>query len=215
MEVLSVIRGTAIHFQAMESPVDLFITDVVDELRRRYRFLEVPSRADEIGADKVLRFGLGRFEAATIEKLEVYDTGLVARGAVETEVLDRFLEDVSGWASGTQHVKIDPSQPVARGYLSTLEVTPTLDLSKWTKGLDAFREMLSTMVAAQGFSIEPYEMVSMAMQSDKEKAHPLHPGRFVLERRAGRPFDDNVFFSEAPVATSDHKKLLDLLETLL
>lgn len=215
MEITDIIRGSVVHFQAMDSPPNLFITDVVDELRRRYRFLEVPSKADEIDPEKGLRFALGKFEEATIEHFEVYNDALVARGPVATDVLDRFLEEISKWAVDELGITITTPQPVARASVSTLEVSSSLDLLKWINKLDAFREMLGSMVANQGFDFPPYEVASIAMHTDKEKALPLQPARFLLERRVGHPYEDNVFFSEAPVATADHKKLLDLLETLL
>jgi len=215
MEILNIIRGTAIHFQMMETPVELFITDLVEELRRRYRFFEAPCKADEIDPEKGLRFALGRFEGATIDSLEVFNSALVVRGPAATEILDRFLEDISNWATETLHVTIAPSQPVARAYNSTLEVSASFDLLRWHKRLDAFREMLGEMVSRQGFDVAPYEAIGMAMHTEKERAVPLQPAKFTLERRVGHHYGENIFFSEAPVATADHKKLLDSLETLL
>jgi hypothetical protein len=38
---------------------------------------------------------------------------------------------------------------------------------------------------------------------------------FVIERRVGRPYEDNWYFSGAPLSTSDHLKTLESIETAL
>jgi hypothetical protein len=41
------------------------------------------------------------------------------------------------------------------------------------------------------------------------------PNRFTLERRIGLPFSQNVYYSQAPLKSDDHLKLLSDLEGLV
>ena len=215
MNIVTTLRGVVVHFQKMEYPTNLFITDLIGEVQRRYRFLEAPNKAEGIDLEKGLHFALGIFEGTTIDALDVFADGLTARASAKTDVIDRFLTDLSEWASKTLHVSIQAAEPVAKGYLSTLEVSPSKDLAIWANGMTSLGQMLDAMLVVQGFAIAPYQTIGLAMHADKKTAWPLHPAKFLFERRIGQSYDDNVFFSEAPVPTSDHIKLLEQLENLL
>lgn len=87
-------------------------------------------------------------------------------------------------------------------------------MKAWADLWEPIRSTLSAGVQAQGFKVAPYERAGFSFQTDGEKAQPegLKPGRFVLERRAGRGFDEDIFYSEAPLSTAAHRDLLELVE---
>jgi hypothetical protein len=60
----------------------------------------------------------------------------------------------------------------------------------------------------------PFEPTAILMGTDASQRKVV-PGRFSLERKAGSPFKENIYFSAAPLQTAAHLELLQSIETTL
>lgn len=217
MEISETLRSVAVRFLTTETPETLFITDLVEGIRNRYSFFEVPRKADEINPQAGIQFQLGRFENALIGKLVIYDQGVSAESPVPTEILDAFLDDLASWTTSEFGVTHRAMEPVPRSYLSSIEVQPTFDFASLFKEVSPLPLALTKMLTDEGFTLPSYEFngFSLHVDGDTEETKPLRPGKFVFERRAGRDFSENVYYSEAPTTTANHLRLLELLEASL
>jgi len=213
MKVNSILRGVAIHFVTTEIPPDLFITDLVHGIQQRYRFFEVPTKASELDPSSGVQFQLGKFRDTIITKLSIYENGFSAEAAADTATVDEFLDDIASWSASEFAVTNKAIDPVSRVYLSSLEVESDIDFSPQLDKLAAVRRTLHEMLTSDGFTIEPYDFNGFSLQVDHQpEPKPLRPSRFAFERRVGRPFSENIYYSEAPLSTQNHLRLLEKLE---
>jgi hypothetical protein len=215
VELRAIIRSVVIRFAQTEAPADPFyITGIVEAIRQRYEFFEVPTKVGDLDPKAGVQFLVGRFEGSVIAKMVIYENGISAEGPVNTDVLDKFLDDIFAWTTAEFGVSHQDNSSVRRTYLSGIEVVPDMTLEKWAIPLDELRTTLTSMLTDQGFEIPPYEFngFSLHMDGAETESMPLRPVRFVFEHRAGHPYGDNVYFSECPTTTDQHLRLLGVLE---
>src|ERR1019366_7101267 len=79
-------------------------------------------------------------------------------------------------------------------------------------------ELVTGLVRGYGFTACPdYEPSSFILFFDNSKFTnpPTFAGSFLVDRRAGAGYEENRYYSQAPLRTADHIALLNELEKLL
>ena len=216
MEILETLRSVAARFAVIDVSSGILITDIVDGLRERYRFFQIPDRVSELDPTQGIKFEMGRFRDIAIDRLEIFDSGIVAHGKSDSNVLDEFLDDFEGFATEMFSMKFPPSSPVSKIYLTAFEVKMDHELSSLVRPLAKLEKAFTGFVQDQGFTLPAYGLGGFTIQTDggETEPKPLVPGKFVFERRVGKAFSENLYFSDAPLATDRHKDLLEMLEEL-
>lgn len=194
-----------------------YLPDAVSAVVERYKFVEFPTQPHEfLPADpnQPISFRHGKIEVegrtVVIAQLQVYQMGLVVHTDTTTTDSDRIADDILDWASSHFEIIFESIRPI--GHLSQLEVQfekriaeffPALKAigSGMSKGLDDFWEFRPS-----------YELTSLIFSFDPTKYPSPAPSFFKIEPRVNVAFEENIYFSEAPLSTDNHVTLLERFE---
>lgn len=127
---------------------------------------------------------------------------------------DIFLEDLLRWVNETYGIDTEDILPVR--YHSQLEVLAEFSVDNWLERLRPLSDALSTLIESYGFGKFEFQLAGFKLRVDE--THPVSAylnSDFSFERRANRKYEENCYYSQAPVRTQDHMKLLGMLKKLL
>lgn len=224
MESFNVIRASA--FRALkpwlfDKVVPLELATAVKE---KYEFIKAPS--DSTLANQPVDFQAGKFKRRnriiSIEQFVVTYIGNKATSLgvsmrASSDDAEAFLDDIIDWASRQHH--LDTEEVASRAFFSQVEFTVPKVLSERFLEFKELSNAITEFVRNYGLKEEcpSYELTGFSINIDSvahEDLKPM-PQPFAVERRVGVPFDQNKYFSQAPLRTQDHKSVLERLETLL
>jgi hypothetical protein len=220
MEVEQVVLARAIRLVKVATAIGYW-PDLIKDLGKEYAFAAVPDiqqviASQDKGTAKGAEFQVGKIprrdgSTAVIEKFTVFNDGLVVDSRVSTEDCDLFLDSIEEWAkknlSGIRNVG-------KSFYLSQLEVK--FQGSRYARAFDGICDQVYSLLNGYGMvGLTPYRFGSLHMAMEPSRTSLSQPSPFSIERRLNIPFDDNLFFAQAPLRTSDHKSLLMALEKVL
>ena len=185
---------------------------VIDATSQRYHFSRTPNLSvspaelEQTGIVFELGFLETEVEEVTIDRLSIYNDGMVVR-ANKTEHAETFFNDVTEWLIkdyGCRQVRrkpqyiseivVDFERPAAN-VLNNYEKIANILLSNVNENREA------TAVAFNAFSIE-FVTKSAAMP------------KFVIERREGTSVENERYFCSAPLTTERHLQVLEEIERL-
>lgn len=191
--------------------------DVFKALKERYSFEYSPDLQlawDEVQKNGI-RFKLGKFslEGKTVPISEVtfYNDGIVV-SAFTTEDAESFAKDLIDWAKETFGFR-EFIKPPRQLYLSHIVVQLAHSPSKLLRSFEQFSVKLSEFYEKRYKNKVAFEVTSLNIGYDKLSVPQwFAPATFHIERRVGKPFEDNIFFCEAGLSTTDHIQALEALE---
>lgn len=197
--------------QARRPSGQLYLPDAVSKLVKRYSFVKSPGPEQALP----LTFNIGKFRETQISELSVYNDGLIISSASDTDILDAFLNDFLGWA--TKEFGVEPMElpKPEKFYESSIVVQSTSDISSCALSLpnDLDKALSAAMKSAQ--IVEPLKSSGFILDFDiAQISGKRKPFRFIVDRRVGLKFSENIFYSQAPFKTKDHLKVLASLETV-
>jgi len=190
--------------KAPRSPVP-----IIKGMEDRYGFVQVPRTVQEINFSTGVSFLQGYFQNSIIDKLEIYEKGLLCDARINSNLCDKFLDDLTTWA--TNEFDLPVKETGTRVYMSQLEVFTELNIGM---ALSKFRPIGETIAKVHGGSSKPFELSGIRMHMDVTGITGPQPTEFTFERRAGQSYASSVYFSTAPLRTDDHVRVLDELEKL-
>ncbi len=211
MQLISTEISQAIRFIepkdgiGQRSPVPL-----IKALEDRYGFAQVPRTIPEMNLLQGVNFLQGYFQGKLIDKFSVYNNGLLCECKQDTAYSDQFLDEI--FSSLPREFDIEMKE-TRRSYLSQVEVMIPIDIGAALENFTTVGQRVFELLKQYDSpNIEEYRFSSFKMHYDQTgKANPRSP-EFLFERRAAEPYSANIYFSSAPLRTSDHMQVLDLLE---
>lgn len=191
--------------------VSLF--DVAKKLEARYKFLESPQTVSAYDFSKGVTFSGGEYgKGRAITKFQIYENGLLSESGEGTEFCDEFFDDVLDWANKEFGLVISEQTNLGRVYHNEIEFESILPLEKLFGPISFISQKMPELLLSYGQQKHLYEFTGLVCDVDSTKiAQPL-PTQFALERRVGRAYDENLYYSRAPLRTRDHIELLEGLE---
>jgi hypothetical protein len=72
---------------------------------------------------------------------------------------------------------------------------------------------ITSLLGSYNVPVRDYDVSHLALHLDTLGSVGLQPGGFDIMRRAGVPWTENLWFSQAPLKTLDHVRLLEELDT--
>jgi hypothetical protein len=141
----------------------------------------------------------------------VYFNGILAQTTTNTDDSDRFLDQVLRRLAEAGHIEFNPEWVQTRSYVS--EVVARTLKSLTFPGLSDVCNILSS-VGYPGMEGQPFKPSGIVIDTDPTTPNRLQP-QFTLERRVGKPWSENLYFSQAPLSTSKHQGVLDEIEKVL
>jgi hypothetical protein len=190
--------------------------DLLREAQERYNFAVATDLTKRANREDPLRFEHGSFGEIAIALFEVHQQGLIAECST-TENAEAFIEDLVSW--GAEAFGLARADKGAkRIYTSNLVVQFGSNASGL---LSNFASISGALAGALRdlYKIEiPPELSRITIKPDPERLPPRISGLlpdFVLERRVFAPYEEQKFYSVAPLPTKAHEKLLKLIDTAL
>ncbi|HEY2119938.1 MAG TPA: hypothetical protein VGH37_12185 [Candidatus Acidoferrum sp.] len=215
MELAAIHQARALAFV---EPIDFnpqgkaFYPDLVEAIAGRYSFQKFPQKPEELDESKGIAFALGKLGGTAIEELIIYTHGLLLGTRVSTQESRRLLEEAIQW--GVKDLGL-VSRPISRWqYASQLTFYSKFSLTTIHPAVERLADSTAKVVNEIVGENLTYELTGILIDYDQlKRKHPL--GRFSIQRRDNTPFSENKYFSDAPLPTDVHIKLLEEFEATI
>jgi hypothetical protein len=188
-----------------------FFPDIVPEIVKRYNFQKFPKTPEELDESKGVEFLEGKAGNKVIQKFAVWSTLLVVETRSNTAESKQILEDILAWGAEKFGLNYKPGMIKRFAYVSTLTFhsdAPILGASPALNKLAA-----TTSEAVSEIWQEPirYDPTVVTIGHDP-LTRKYGIASLTIQRRAEARFSENKYFSEAPLPTDLHLKLLEQYE---
>jgi hypothetical protein len=199
--------------QRMRPAGQVYVPDAVQKLAQRYSFAKLPS-VEEL-TRLPLTLSLGKFKDVQIDEFQIYNDGIIVSAKANTEILDAFISDLLSWSERELGLVDAPTAKPEKIIESAIIVKSVKDLALSLSPRNDVAEILNRTFRGELVGVGPYQLSGFFLDCDPlQFTARRKPMRFALERRLGVPFTENVFYSQAPLHTGDHLKVLSDLEAL-
>lgn len=199
---------------------------LVDAVKQRYHFSQSPN-PDQLAfsaqSSPPASFVYGKMnirgrdvviEQLLVTYLGTQVTSVAASTRTSTDDADVFLKELSEWVREEYGVDVSTIYPVT--YTSTLEVIFDKPLRRSFKQVEVLGREIGKIVRSYGFDNCPdFEFSGFSLGYDSTSPSTVMWVPFSIERRLGVPYEDNAYFSQAPLRTKDHERLLEKLERIV
>lgn len=193
--------------------------DAFASIRERYNFLHMPdlTRPAAELEQQGYQFSDGTLicdgETFTINEFTIYSDGVSVSSYV-TDTAELFFENFMDWAMEEFDVRPFSREPT-KIYRSQVTVCFSRPLSDALRGFDKFSELLSTMLDEYTGISSPVDLIRVGVGVDEAKTSGPRYAPFTLERRSQVSFEEEWYFSEAPLPSKVHLKLLEELNSAM
>lgn len=220
MKIVSYDQGRATLLFPLEEILPLQGLDVPDLMKKiaaRYNFQTTPNPITPRDPNtNGIKFAQGLFESSdtliNIQELSIYNDGVLVQSNT-TENAQAIIDDLLHWLHSEFGFRYF-SSPIQTVYSSQVVVEFEKPLSKL---IDAFSSIVAAISRQIGPRItEPMDLARIDFELDRLKQTPLTSlPRFIIERRPGTAFDQNRYYSGAPMSTTAHLQVLADIERTL
>jgi hypothetical protein len=221
MKLLSVKQARAIWLVSIVdlNPRGLSLFGLIMPIVEKYKFQIYPTKPEElIGKDVLeIKFNGGSFKKDTKHNiavdLTIFNDGLVVDTRSSTNDSDAFLNDFLNHLS--KEFNLTPYLEVIRSKIYVSEVWVQTDklLNSLNPKLDSFAKRITSLIGGHSRYPIAHETSGIIFSADPVVTNPQTPFRF--ERVIDRPFEENRYYSIAPLQTDVHLEMLDELESIL
>jgi hypothetical protein len=189
----------------------IFLPELVSKIAQQFSFQKFPKPLDELDESKGIEFFEGKIGEKVIQKLAIFNTLLVLETRSTTDDSKRILEDMLEWGAQKCGLDYKPGMITRFAYVSDLTFYSDVPLLSVSSALA--KVAAKTSEALTDIWQEPvrYEPINLIVGHDPTaRKYPIAP--FSIARRAEARFSENKYFSEAPLPTSLHIRLLEEFE---
>lgn len=216
MKIRQILKARSIRQVASVQTLD-YRPDTIKKLQERYGFLKVPTTFDELFGTKEsegIQFHHGKFTDGSrtfvIDLLQFLPGVILADVRTSTEDAELFLDDYIKRANETRADTITTSGPTM--YMTQLEFTMDRPLEMLMPKSVAIGSAIDAHLQRYGIKSPPFVARGIIINLDPVGLGGFIPSLFAIERRKDFPHSANVYFSQAPLKTSDHQSLLENIE---
>jgi hypothetical protein len=192
--------------------------ELFKKLHERYSFAKSPKHPLDLNEKGTLAFQLGTFVNSAKTPLNVtftiYNNGFTAETSSSTDDATEFLHDLAAWMTKEFGFVIPSKDNLKIAYFSQITVHLDTTLSALNPKLQSIIKMLDANVKTLDGNPRLFDTGALIFWT-QDVGQPLAPSGFRLERKWGAPFSSNQYFSQAPLETEQHLKLIGGLEKLL
>jgi hypothetical protein len=211
MQLVGIENSRIIYLTQVYRPSgQLYLPDAVARLVERYSFVK-PANVDQ---PPPYVFSIGKFQDAQINELSIYNDGLIVSSCSDTNLLDAFVDDLLSWAAAEFGLVQTATAKQEKFLESSLMVKSTADLTEALRPQNNVTSVLKAAMNSTGIKSD-FGLSGFMLDFDPGKFVGMQkPFRFVVDRRVGVAFEENVFYSQAPFRTKDHFSVLELMEQM-
>jgi len=219
MNVLSVLQAQSTRIVRILGDLG-YLPNLVMEIGKRYQFIGLP-RPEQLLPSQTntpMTFEMGKVQLKdreiAVNALQIYPAGLAVITRTNTSDCDLVLDEVMEWATDTLKLTFEPIRP-GNAHNSQLELRFNQPLATMLSAFNEIGAAITEGIDADFWRFKPaYELTTLTFFFDKTKAPSIAPTTFRLDRRDGSTFEDNLFWSEAPLSTDKHIAILGALERI-
>jgi len=190
--------------------------DYLKAFVERYAFIKWPTTADEIldVQNKGITFETGKFGDVGINKVILFDWGVVVETSASTDAGEEILQDILRWGAETFGMSNRLSLITRRSYVSELVFSSDVSLPIISPKLRALSSKVTGLVGGYLGNSLPFELTGITLAFDSSQSKQLYTP-FQIYRLADTSFSQNKYYSGGPLKTSDHVQLINDFEASL
>jgi len=215
MRLVAVTKARALAFLEIDElnmggKVRLY--DCVARIVERYQFLVFPQKIEDFDLEqKGIQFGSGKADGLVIDTLKIYNRALVLDTLSNTDDSKRIVLDMLEWGRESLGLTYSPDQITRWGHISDLVFSTDFPLlATFSSPLEKLAKKTST-ITEQTFGGLSYQAMSVTIGHDPTVRKNAIAG-LLITHRADTKFDENRYFSEAPLPTDLHIQYLQEFE---
>ena len=192
----------------------LYQPEALEKLVRRYLFAKFPG-IDDLTKNARL-FGIGKFKNIQIGEFGIYNDGIIVASASNSKILDEFIDDLFSWARDEFGMVSTIDSIHEKTYESNLVVKASSDLTLIAALSTAASAAVNKAYGSDRYSSRANLEYSGLVFSVDETTFPgvKRPIKFIVDRRSSVAYDQNIFWSQAPLSTDDHLDVLRAFERI-
>jgi hypothetical protein len=215
MKIKNVLTSQAIRFWSNVEPIADKRSPIplIKSLQERYGFVEVPSTIAALDFTKGVSFLQGYYKGSIIEKLQVYENGLLCEASADNAVCDEFMGEIIDWAKSEHAIPI--AETGVKAFVSQMELIVDVDFVTTFARVNAIGALIASMLQNYGQPVPNYGLSGLKLHYDSMTLPVPRAPEFSFERRASELYSTNTFFSSAPLRSQDHFFVLSELEKVL
>lgn len=189
----------------------VFFPDVVKAIVERYNFQKFPLEFKDFNEQSGVEFFAGRIGNDVIDRLVIYNSGILVDTRSNTKTAQSMVEDALTWAMAKFDLNYRPGMVKRFVYLSQLTFYSEVSLNALSPALQKLADRVTAEVSKiLGEKIE-YQTTSLAVQHDPlARKNPI--AGFTIQPRVDTPFTERKYFSEAGLPTDLHLAILKEFE---
>ncbi len=189
----------------------IFYPDVVRQIVERYQFQKFPQQFQDFDEQKGIEFLSGKIGDEVVERLVIYNTGILIDTRSSTNTSKALLEGALSWAKSTFGLNYQPEMIRRFGYVSQITFYSEVSLNELNPALQKLADRLTSVVSEIHGEKVQYQTSSLTIHHDPlTRKNPI--AGLTIFPRVDTPFSRNKYFSEAPLPTDTHIALLEEFE---
>jgi hypothetical protein len=211
--------SAALHYPADDVMPDqgILMRDLITFVGDTYKFSSRPTPPPNIGAPIILQFQSGEIisEDGKLPIVHLILTvGYTIVTAQTTDIAEIILDNIAATLDEKLGYKIR-SNIRSRSYQSNIVVQFNKDIDEYITTISKIETILNHEIPRPDAPFKIKRLGFGRRDTIPVQASPtdaIKNADFVIERRVGEPFAENRYFSSAPLRTSEHMRVLDLIE---
>ena len=201
-------------FQTARRSGQLYLPHVFTQLADRYSFVGTPNSLEDVRGSKA-EFTHGLFDGIAIETLELYNDGIIVTSRSDSELIDKFMNDLIPWIEESFGLSIIHTHKISKMYDSTLVVETERDVFKPLSAYIGIKKMIEKALWNSSNLEITFENFGLSLSADQTQNPALKPTPFRFERKVGIEFSLNQYYTTAPLTTKQHVEILEKLEQII
>jgi hypothetical protein len=189
----------------------LFFPDLVPLIVERFRFSAYPQKPEDFDEKKGVVFSHGYISNNSIDKLTVWNDGLGLDVRSSTDEAKVIIKDTFQWLSEKVGLNYNEDSIRRWGYLNSLTFHSDVDMLRLNPAVERLCKRISSHIEGPRNKKYIFHAANLAMTFDRYM-NPWTQAPFSIQRRGDVPYEDNKYFSEAPLPTDVHLELLQAFE---
>jgi hypothetical protein len=214
MEISAIVLARALYFiESLElNPKGkLFYPDLIAALVERCGFRKFPEGLEHFDEAKGVEFVAGKWGDTVVERFKIYNNGLQVDTRVSTAESERIMNEAIEWAINEFGIAYTPQMLSRKAYVSDLVFRTEVPLLTSYSPITNLCRRGHAALGEISRDKMPWQPIILTMQSEGVPRKPVH-APLTIQRRAEAAFSENKYYSEAPLPTDVHIRLLEQFE---
>ena len=178
----------------------------------KFNFQKYPQEAKDFDEQKGVEFIEGHTGDTSIDKLVVWYNGIQLDVRSSTDEARKIIDSTLSWLKKEAGLNYSPSMIKRWAYLSQVTFYSEVDLDSAHAAIARLSMSVTKIVSEINQMELQFKPTGLTWSFDRTmKQVPV--ASFLIQRRADTPFSEGKYFSEAPLPTDAHIKLLEQFES--